>query len=79
MKKWLPSVGFGVQGVHFGGQRSDGAQMFADDLHLVQLEPQRADLLFQVVATQSPLFGVRVQSAAAVDLLFVPQLTVEDG
>ena len=59
----------GNEALRFADQRPDGAEVFPDDLHLVQLNTQGADLLLQVVAAQPPLLRIRVQSAAAVHLL----------
>ena len=56
---------------------SDGAQMLADDFHLVELDPQRADLLFQVIAAQPPALRIRVHLAAAIDAVVTQQLAVE--
>lgn len=59
----------GDEALRFGHQRPDGAQVFADDLHLVQLNSKSADLLLQVVTALTPLLRIRVQFTAAVDLL----------
>ena len=62
------------EGFRFDHERADGAEVFADDLHLVQLNAQSADLLLQVVAALPPLLRIRVQFAAAVHLLATIQV-----
>ena len=51
--------------------------MLSDDFKLVELDAKDSDLLFEVVAAQTPCGRIRVNFAATIDPCFTHNLAVE--